>query len=30
VNELRLMVKLQGKEAHAKDVMSGIDHLNIV
>ncbi len=30
VNELRLMIKLQGKEAQEKDVMSGIEHLNIV
>jgi len=30
VNELRLMIKLQGKEAQEKDAMSGIEHLNIV
>ncbi len=30
VNELRLMIKLQGKEAKDKDVMTGIEHLNIV
>jgi len=30
VNELRLMIKLQGKEAKEKDVMTGIEHLNIV
>ena len=30
VNELRLMIKLQGKEAKEKDVMTGIDHLDIV
>ena len=30
LNELRLMIKLQGKEAKEKDVMTGIDHLNIV
>ena len=30
LNELRLMIKLQGKEAKDKDVMTGIDHLNIV
>ena len=30
VNELRLAIKLQGKEAKEKDVMSGIEHLNIV
>jgi twitching motility protein PilU len=30
VNELRLAVKLHGKDAKDRDVMSGIDHLNIV
>ena len=30
VNELRLKIKLQGKEAKEKDVMTGIEHLNIV
>ncbi|HSN39193.1 MAG TPA: PilT/PilU family type 4a pilus ATPase [Burkholderiales bacterium] len=30
VNELRLMIKLQGKEAKEKNVMTGIDHLDIV
>jgi twitching motility protein PilU len=30
VNELRLNIKLNGKEAKGKDVMSGIEHLNIV
>jgi twitching motility protein PilU len=30
MNELRLAVKLHGKEAKDKDVMSGLDHLNIV
>jgi twitching motility protein PilU len=30
VNELRLKIKLEGKEAKDKDVMSGIEHLNIV
>jgi twitching motility protein PilU len=30
LNELRLMIKLHGKEAQEKDVMHGIDHLNIV
>jgi len=30
VNELRLMIKLQGKEAKERDVMTGIEHLNIV
>jgi twitching motility protein PilU len=30
VNELRLNIKLNSKDAKGKDVMSGIDHLNIV
>ena len=30
VNELRLMIKLQGKEAKEKDLSTGIEHLNIV
>jgi twitching motility protein PilU len=30
VNELRLMIKLNSKDAKEKDVMSGIEHLNIV
>ena len=30
VNELRLMIKLQGKEAKDKDLSTGIEHLNIV
>ncbi|HWQ39037.1 MAG TPA: PilT/PilU family type 4a pilus ATPase [Burkholderiales bacterium] len=30
MNELRLAIKLHGKEAKDKDVMSGLDHLNIV
>jgi twitching motility protein PilU len=30
VNELRLNIKLNSKESKDKDVMSGIDHLNIV
>ena len=30
VNELRLMIKLQGQEAKSRDIMSGIEHLNIV
>ena len=30
VNDLRLRIKLHGSEAKDKDVMSGIDHLNIV
>ena len=29
LNELRLTIKLQGKEAKDKDVMTGIDHLQI-
>ncbi|MBI2313194.1 MAG: PilT/PilU family type 4a pilus ATPase [Betaproteobacteria bacterium] len=29
MNELRLAIKLQGKEAKDKDVMSGIDHLKL-
>jgi twitching motility protein PilU len=29
-NELRLMIKLNSKEAKDKDVMTGIDHLNLV
>ncbi len=29
LNELRLMIKLQGKEAKDKDVMTGIEHLQI-
>jgi len=29
LNELRLMIKLQGKEAKEKDVMSGIENLTI-
>ncbi len=29
LNELRLMIKLQGKEAKDRDVMTGIDHLQI-
>jgi twitching motility protein PilU len=29
LNELRLNIKLQGKEAKEKDVMTGIDHLQI-
>jgi len=30
VNELRLMIKLHGKEAKEKDLTMGIEHLNIV
>jgi len=30
VNELRLMIKLNSKDAKEKDMMSGIEHLNIV
>jgi twitching motility protein PilU len=30
VNELRLMIKLHGKEAKDKDIMTGIEHLNLV
>ena len=30
VNELRLMIKLQGKESKEKDLSTGIQHLNIV
>jgi twitching motility protein PilU len=30
MNELRLAIKLHGHEAKEKDVMSGLDHLNIV
>jgi twitching motility protein PilU len=30
VNELRLMIKLHGKEAKEKDLTTGIEHLNIV
>ncbi|MHB9118804.1 MAG: PilT/PilU family type 4a pilus ATPase [Burkholderiales bacterium] len=30
VNDLRLRIKLQGKDSKDKDVMSGIDHLDIV
>lgn len=30
VNELRLRVKLEGKDAKRRDIMSGLDHLNIV
>ena len=30
VNELRLMIKLNSKEAKTKDVLGGISHLNIV
>ena len=30
MNELRLQIKLHGHEAKEKDIMSGLDHLNIV
>jgi twitching motility protein PilU len=30
MNELRLAIKLQGRDAKEKDIMSGLDHLNIV
>jgi twitching motility protein PilU len=30
MNELRLQIKLHGKEAKDRDVMTGLDHLNIV
>ncbi|MFO1320652.1 MAG: PilT/PilU family type 4a pilus ATPase [Burkholderiales bacterium] len=30
MNELRLAIKLQGHESKEKDIMSGLDHLNIV
>ena len=30
VNELRLMIKLHSKEAQDRDIMTGIEHLNIV
>jgi twitching motility protein PilU len=30
VNELRLMIRLHGREEKEKDVMTGIEHLNIV
>ncbi len=30
VNELRLMIKLHSKEAKDRDIMTGIEHLNIV
>ena len=30
MNELRLAIKLQGKDAKDRDMMSGLDHLNIV
>jgi len=30
VNELRLMIKLNSKESKEKDIMTGIEHLNIV
>ena len=30
VNELRLMIKLHGKEAKDRDLSTGIDHLQVV
>jgi twitching motility protein PilU len=30
MNELRLQIKLHGKEAHDRDLTAGVDHLNIV
>jgi twitching motility protein PilU len=30
MNELRLQIKLHGKDAQQKDMTSGLDHLNIV
>ncbi|MGH8760615.1 MAG: PilT/PilU family type 4a pilus ATPase [Burkholderiales bacterium] len=30
MNELRLQIKLHGKEAHERDLTAGVDHLNIV
>ena len=30
MNELRLQIKLHGKEAADKDMTTGLDHLNIV
>jgi twitching motility protein PilU len=30
MNELRLQIKLHGKDSQEKDMMSGLDHLNIV
>ena len=30
VNDLRLQIKLHGREAADRDIMTGIDHLNIV
>ena len=30
MNELRLMIKLNSKDAKDKDVMTGIEHLNLV
>ena len=29
MNELRLRIKLEGKEAKQKDVLAGLDHLSI-
>jgi twitching motility protein PilU len=30
VNDLRLRIKLEGHESKDRDMMSGLDHLNIV
>jgi twitching motility protein PilU len=30
MNEVRLMIKLHGKEAHGTDINAGIQHLDIV
>ncbi len=30
MNELRLQIKLHGREAHERDLTTGVDHLNIV
>jgi twitching motility protein PilU len=30
LNDLRLAIKLEGSESRERDVMGGIDHLNIV
>jgi twitching motility protein PilU len=30
MNELRLAIKLHGRESKDKDILSGLDHLNIV
>ena len=30
LNDLRLKIKLQGQESRERDIMSGLDHLDIV